>query len=183
MRTEYVRVAIEMNDGMIVLMSFVTVNRSLTLPYGAQWINDQLGLWRREATDENIFAEVSKAFPRVDRDGNVLSQPVRHWRVKEEEIPVDRTYRNALRVQGNKLEYDMAQARNLHLDQIRIAREKKFIELDAQWMRAVGQGLTNEALTIELQRQALRDLPQSLGVEQAKNIEELKIMWPRDLPR
>ena len=60
-------------------------------------------------------------------------------------IPEDRTFRAAWRAGNVGVDIDMDQARLIHMDRIRAARNEKLLELDNEWMRATGRRLTSEA--------------------------------------
>jgi nitroimidazol reductase NimA-like FMN-containing flavoprotein (pyridoxamine 5'-phosphate oxidase superfamily) len=57
---------------------------------------------------------------------------------------------------------------------LRHERGARFLELDAQWMRATGQGRQAEVAAIEKKRQALRDAPADPRIDAARNLEQLK---------
>lgn len=182
---DQVPVAVTMDDGSTAVLSFLIRGSSPTLPHGARWEDGsgKSGIWLRDPTDENLFAELSKACPLVDQLGVPKPQPVRFTVVGWDTIPTDRTYRNALRHTDQGFHHDLAQAKELHLDKIRRARTAQLGELDKEWMRATGQGKKQEADAIEAQRQALRDAPSTTPVEMATTIEELTALWPDGLPR
>jgi hypothetical protein len=98
--------------------------------------------------------------------------------VDHDDIPQDRTYRNALRPD---LTFDMAQAREIHRTLMRRARQPKLDELDRLWMRATGQGDSASARLIEQARQQLRDVPAHASIDAARTVEELKNVWPEIL--
>jgi hypothetical protein len=118
------------------------------------------------ATPENIEK-------RIKEEGHdVLS-----WRfIQYDDLPQDRTYRDALKDDGASIGHDMAKARKIHIDHARIDRIPKMEKLDRDWQRANGQGKATEAKTIETERQRLRDLPAALlpEVEAARTIAELE---------
>lgn len=176
-----VYLAIVLDDDSVALMEFVTASRGSALPHGARRVDDDS--WERDPTDENIFAELFRAFPATDSLGLPVPQPVRYKRVARADIPSDRTYRNALRHTDAGFHFDMPQARQMHVDAVRRMRTAQLGELDKEWTRATGQGKKTEADAIEVQRQALRDAPQTLNVDAAQTIEELKAIWPDGLPR
>lgn len=99
------------------------------------------------------------------------------------ELPQDRTFRNAWTHDGVNMSVNMPKARTIHLDRIRAVRKSALERLDADWMKATGQGRVADAATIESQRQVLRDLPQTLPVDQCTTPDELKALWPAELPR
>jgi hypothetical protein len=131
----------------------------------------------RTPTDEDISREVSRASACFDRE----KLPVTWARIAEHQIPTDRTYRNAWRLRDGEIVTDMDHARRLHLDAIRHARARVLEQLDRDWMRAMGQGKTDEASKLERQRQTLRDLPETLRLEDARTTDELKTFWPAGL--
>lgn len=178
-----VHVAITMDDGSLAVLAFMTQGRSPTLPWGAVWSDQAAGHWDRPATDANLLAEITKAFPAVDQLGRPKPQPVRYKIVGAADLPQDRTYRNAWTHDGDKFDHDMARARQLHLDRVRKYRALELDRLDRAWMKANGQGDAKAAKDIETQRQTLRDAPAMLPVEQAATIDQLKALWPDNLPR
>jgi hypothetical protein len=99
------------------------------------------------------------------------------------ELPADRTFRNAWTHDGSRVTVDMPKARVLHMDHIRRARQPVLDQLDKDWMKATGQRKSAEADAIEAQRQVLRDIPQTLDLTQAATPDELKALWPVELPR
>jgi hypothetical protein len=170
-----VKVSIKQADGMVAIMSFITLGRGDSLPRGAEWADKAAGIWMREPTPANIEHELDRI--------PTFVRPLA-WRiVKAEDVPTDRTYRNALRDDGAKLAHDVEVAKGLHREQLRHARAARFTELDGQWMAATGQGKKAEADAVEAERQRLRDLPDDPAIDAAKTIEELKATWPADLSR
>lgn len=178
----YIAIEMEVPETLRV-MEFQTSGRSLTLPHGARWMKERDGWWEREATDENVFVEIMRACPVHGYAEIPLPQPVRWFRVSLSDIPTDRTYRDALVHDGEKLTHDMEKARAIHLTRIRAARTRMLGELDGQWMRATGQKDTQAAEEIERQRQALRDVTKIPELAHAQSLEEITALWPRDLPR
>jgi hypothetical protein len=181
---DQVPVAVTMDDGSTAILSFMVRGSSPTLPYGARWEDGRgtTGIWVREPTDANVFAELSKACPAMDQLGVPKPQPVRYRVVERESIPKDRTYRDALRHTDQGFHHDLARAKELHLDKIRRARTAAIGELDKDWMKATGRGDQQAAADVEAQRQVLRDLPATLGIAEARTVDELKGCWPAELP-
>jgi len=169
MQAEQVFFAITLDNGQTAVMGFFTVQRGPRLPSEALWLDEDAGWWRREPVDAAVFGEIARAF-------TTGPQPVRYRRLQPGELPADRTFRDALTDNGSKLGYDMARARALHLRRLRVARAPKLDQLDRDWMRATGQGDKKEADRVEAERQRLRDLPATLGVESATTIDELKAL-------
>lgn len=166
MQPKFVRFAVTFDDDSpVAIFAFVTEGDSPTLPSGADWIRP--GVWERNPTDASVAAELRKAFP-----GRTYT-----WRAIEiTDIQADSLYRNAWKDQGGKIAHDMVKARVMHMDALRVQRAEKLAELDAEWMRATGQGKKAEADTAEAKRQALRDAPVTLApaLEAARTIEDLR---------
>ena len=70
---------------------------------------------------------------------------------------------------------DMAKAKEIHKNNIRVAREPKLAELDIEFQKALetSAGIT----TIVANKQALRDAPAAVGITTAANTTELKAQW------
>lgn len=115
--------------------------------------------------------------------GVVLPKRGPHQIILRDAVPRLKEFREAWTMQGSGIVVDMAQARLLQMDRIRAARNAKLDQLDKDWMRAVGQGNTTGAATIEAQRQVLRDLPQMFDLSTATTPEALQARWPNQLPR
>lgn len=157
------KVAVTRADGGISIMGFIVEGRGNVLPDGAVWFSN--GVWAREPNDYNIGNEVVKTVP----------DHVSWRRVEDSEIPTDRTFRDAL-VDTGSLEHDVEKARELKREQLRHERATAFIELDGQWMRAFARGDARTAAEVEAKRQALRDLPASDRIREARTVDELKVI-------
>jgi hypothetical protein len=166
MKPETILVAVTMPDGLHITV-LATAARGNVLPEGASWLDESTGWWVRPPTQAVIESELKKACP------GALS-----WRIiQESDLPTGgRTYRNAWVDTGTSVVHDMPKARDVHRDLIRKLRVPALKELDAQWMRATGQGKKAEADAIESQRQALRDAPADPRIDAAANTEELKLL-------
>lgn len=89
-------------------------------------------------------------------------------------IPTDRTFRDAW-TDANPTEtvdVDMEKARDIHMNNIRLLRDKKFKELDVETMKGNN---------VQAQKQVLRDIPQTFDLSNANTPEELKILIPTEL--
>ena len=98
-------------------------------------------------------------------------------------IPTHRLFRNAWSDDGNDVVVDMAEARGIHMDDIRIDRDKALLELDITFMRAVEDGDTDEQDAASTAKQALRDIPETFDLSSASTPEQLTVLWPDDLDR
>lgn len=117
--------------------------------------------------------------PSPDYEGNIndlamelVPSGIDYEVIDVSELPKDRTFRNAWEVSGEKVNINMDKARNIHMDNIRIAREKKLKELDIETMKG------ND---VQAQKQKLRDIPQTFDLTIATTPEELKALWPDEL--
>lgn len=160
-----VLVAVTRADGGVSLMRFMVLARGGVLPDGASWVDQGIGAWARDPTAANIEREVRKQW-----GAEAVS-----WRIVDnDEVPTDREFRNAVRDDGKKLHHDIAHAKNIVRDRIRETRSRAMVELDAQWMRANGQGKKADADKIEAQRQKWRDAPADPRIDAAQTVDDLK---------
>ena len=98
--------------------------------------------------------------------------------VDDADIPTDRTFRDALTV---RLDYDMAKARDIWRDKIRVARAPKLATLDIEYQRADEAADAKAKVDIATAKQALRDATADPAIEAAATCAELKAVWPAAL--
>lgn len=99
----------------------------------------------------------------------------------EEDIPADRTFRNAWE-QGDKVvAVNMPKARDLHRDKLRGLRSSEFEPLERQQRTALSTGDIAAAQAIEAKLQALRDVTADPAIEAARTPDELKAVLPEPL--
>jgi len=170
---DHAHVALNMSDGSTAVMGFLKRGTSPTLPFGAQW--ESSGVWTREASDANIFAEVERMFK------DLPIKPTKYTIVPSDTVPRDRTFREALTFE-TAFSFDLPKAKQVHLDRIRVIRNQELDKLDKDWMKATGRGDQQAAADVEAKRQVLRDLPATLGIAEARTVDELKGCWPAELP-
>ena len=70
---------------------------------------------------------------------------------------------------------DMAKAREIHKNNIRIARTEKFKELDIEFQKALETGASTTDIVAK--KQALRDAPAAAGISTAATETDLKAQW------
>lgn len=195
MKNEYITIALTMDDGSVSIMTFITkeyrrppltdAQKTAALNLAKQKFPkspksrfdqlqeelDRYGVnWEKEPTPENIQAEINRA-------QTAWVNKVVSWRIiADAEIPVDRTYRNAWVDKGAKIDHDMTKVVSLELERIRADRKPVMDDLDAQYMRAIGQKNEVEAAAVEAKRQELRDLPATIlpELQNAKTVDEVK---------
>jgi hypothetical protein len=118
----------------------------------------------------------------LDQEVGKCGLDVVDYRVIEEaDVPTDRTFRNAWTDTQEAIEVDMEKAKVFHMERIRAARTPQLQALDIEWMKAMGKMDQPAADKIEAQRQALRDLPQTLDLSKATTPDALKSLWPKEL--
>jgi hypothetical protein len=91
--------------------------------------------------------------------------------VDANEIPADRTFRNAWKAD---LTVDMAKARAIHRNKLRELRAPLFEPLERAQRTALVSGDTATALAIETKLQTLRNVTADPAIEAASTPEELK---------
>lgn len=101
--------------------------------------------------------------------------------VVREEIPSDRYFRDAWKIENSKLKVDMPKARDIQLARIREKRDEKLKELDVETIKEVGKGGQGDVRKVEAQKQRLRDLPQTFDLSSATTPEDLKLLWPEEI--
>jgi len=74
---------------------------------------------------------------------------------------------------------DMAKAREIHKDNIRLARTEKFKELDVEFTKALEAGTSTTDIVTK--KQALRDAPADSGIDSAADTDALKAQWKTDI--
>lgn len=74
---------------------------------------------------------------------------------------------------------DMAKAREIHKNNIRLAREPKLAELDVEFQKALETGASTTDIVAK--KQALRDAPADSGITSANSADALKAQWKTDI--
>ncbi len=73
----------------------------------------------------------------------------------------------------------MSKAKDIHKENIRIAREPKLAELDIQFQKALET--SSDTTAIVSKKQALRDAPANSAIEAAKTDADLKAQWDKTI--
>jgi len=94
--------------------------------------------------------------------------------VETGDIPQDRTFRNAWKLDGEKLKVDMGLALALAQDNIRAKRSDPFKQLDNEWFKATESGDESEAERVKTAKNKLRDAPEDARLLRAKTPDEMK---------
>jgi hypothetical protein len=93
--------------------------------------------------------------------------------VEADTIPQDRYFRSAWKWDSG-VKVDMPKAREIHMGHIRYVRDTALEKLDIEQLKG------ND---VQAQKQALRDLPQNIDLNQYTTPETLKAFWPANLTR
>lgn len=94
--------------------------------------------------------------------------------VTDDDIPSDRTFRDAWKMDGKRIVIDMISARKIKQTEIRNRREPLMAALDIQYMRAIENKDEDAQKRIINRKQALRDAPQHPSIIQATAPDDLK---------
>jgi len=107
---------------------------------------------------------------------------VNHRQMLDSAIPTDRTFRDAWADTTPELtiDVDMAKARDIHLESIRIKRNAELSKLDIQATKAQDIGDVDALTQIRVRKQELRDLPVTLApsLASAVSVDALKAIQP-----
>lgn len=97
------------------------------------------------------------------------------------EVPAERTFRGAWEANASTgvISVDMAAARDIWRDKIRLARTEPLAALDTAFMKALETGADTTQITAD--KQALRDAPTDPAIDAATTPEELAAVQPAGL--
>jgi len=102
--------------------------------------------------------------------------------MEDSAIPTDREFREAWSdiTPEPVIDIDMVKARQIHLDRIRVKRNEALKALDVAAIKAVEIGATATLEAVAAEKQALRDLPETIAadLEAAQTVEELRAIQP-----
>ena len=74
---------------------------------------------------------------------------------------------------------DMAKAREIHKEKIRVARKPLLEALDVEFQKALETGASTTDIVAK--KQALRDAPADSGIAAASDADALKAQWKTDI--
>jgi len=78
---------------------------------------------------------------------------------------------------------NMAKARTIHMNNIRVVRNRELAAKDITFMRAVEDADPDAQARIKTEKQNLRDIPQTFDITTGVDTpEQLKAKWPAGLP-
>jgi hypothetical protein len=164
MKPDTVLISITCADDSVAVMAFVTTD----------YTSKGIPRWSRPAADAEVEKEIARAATTFDSS----KLPIKGWRfIAREEIPADRTFRDALVDDGVKLKHDMPRAREIHRAHLREARALALAGLDVEYQRADETGDKDKKAQVVALKQQLRDITQHPGIEAAQTTDELKAVW------
>jgi hypothetical protein len=94
--------------------------------------------------------------------------------VDDSQLP-DREFRDAWTFDGK---VNLAKAKKIWAQKIRLVRNAKLADLDIKWMQAMERGEVKIAAAIGAQKQVLRDLTEREELTNAASLDEIKAFWP-----
>lgn len=122
-----------------------------------------------------VWAETNEEFIARVAERSVPKDAIDVRVVDENDIPTDRTFRNALK---NDLSHDMDQAREIWRAKMRDERAPLLAALDVEYMRADETGDVAAKSVLAAKKQALRDVTDDPAIVKAETPEDLKAVWP-----
>jgi len=90
--------------------------------------------------------------------------------VEDSEVPADRTFRNAWKLDHGKIVEDVSKAKEIHKEKLRAERKPLLEEQDVLYMKALENG--NDTKEIVNEKQRLRDITKK--VDLCKTINDIK---------
>ena len=97
------------------------------------------------------------------------------YTVQPSDCPTDRSFRDAWSYDGSNFGINITKAKEIHKQNIRLAREKKLAELDVEFQRALET--SSDTTAIVAKKQVLRDYPAQAGISTAVTDTDLKNNW------
>jgi hypothetical protein len=99
--------------------------------------------------------------------------PIVSWH-EVSDLPARDEFRNAWVYDGSSVKVSIGKARDIHMDNIRASRNAELARLDVEQLK--GRDVAAE-------KQRLRDLPSTIDLSSAKTTDDLRAIWPAELPR
>lgn len=94
-------------------------------------------------------------------------------------IPKDRYFRDAWCPCPNKgIKEDLDKCKNIHMDRLRIERNKKLEDSDKELLRAVESGDEAKVNEVKAKRIALRDMPQNCDMSVCNSPDDVRAVRP-----
>ncbi len=97
---------------------------------------------------------------------------------RDENNEIDRYFRDAWKINIDKIDCDIEKAYKIKMDKLRNQRDQILKELDIDFMKAVESQDQAMIKSISEKKQALRDMPVSIDLNQFKDVKLLKAFVP-----
>ena len=110
----------------------------------------------------------------TDKDGNVINS-------SDATVPSDRHFRDAWSLSGSVISEDLAAAKNIFKDKIRVVRTSLLEAEDVAYMKALEADDASAKTAAANKKASLRDAPAASAITNATTITELKNAWDSDL--
>lgn len=180
--------------------------RPLLVNVGTAYTGEQLALWRRNVHfDQDLNKEQERIKNGVTIQVKKYKTPTPTLNCREadpSEIPTShctdcsgtgirggigclecRYFRSAWTDTGASIDVDIAKSRVIELSRIREQRDKELIKQDGLLMKAVESKDVPESARITTLKQTLRDLPDTVNLDQYATPDDLKAAWPKELEK
>lgn len=132
--------------------------------------------WRKPGERESEFLQRV-----IDKDVPAEAEKVQI--IDRADVPADKTFRAAWRMNGQAVEVNMPAAREIHKARIREICDQQFLIKVQEFQAALLREDAEAQAAIDAEKTALRDLPDSFDLSKANSPTALAKMWPPDLPR
>jgi len=110
----------------------------------------------------------------VDKDGNQID-------ASTATVPSDRHFRGAWSISGSVISEDLATAKEIFKDKIRLVRAPLLEAEDVVYMKALEADDSAAKTASVAKKNALRDAPAASAITNATTIAELKAAWDTDV--
>lgn len=141
---------------------------TIIIPASKESIEQILGSLTDEEYEQQV---INRAIP----------EGVDYVEIDDNDIPESREFRNAWKIQDNKIDFDLDKARDIQLERIRKAREPHLKELDTAYIVADEQEDDARKQEIKEAKQALRDITEPLKALEPESIEDIRAAFPQEL--
>lgn len=103
---------------------------------------------------------------------------VREANVEQAEIPQDRTFRDAWKLNGSRVEPDIAKAKEIHAERVAHLLDPEFNRLQLEQLKAKGDQTAEDLVEADLQALRAQAAKASADIQKAVSIDDLKAVRP-----
>ena len=130
--------------------------------------------WRGKLTDEEYEKILSDKLVRTYPQYDLVE-------IEDSAIPADDEFRNAWKLDGVIINYNLDKAKAIQLSRIRAARKPKLAELDREYMIEDEKGVDGDKPTVTAKKKLLRDITRPLIALVPTNIQGIRDAFPEIL--